>query len=94
MQDNNVLKIYIRSSIAFKYDVQLSNSVGIIDADYFGNENNDGHIWIKLINLGNKVLEVNAGDAIAQGIFERYDITDDDVPLSQIRTGGIGSTSI
>jgi dUTP pyrophosphatase len=92
MEDWNMLKIYIRSSIGFKYDVVLSNSTGIIDADYV-DAKNEGHIWVKLINHGTKVLEINKGDAFAQGIFEDFDITDDDCPVSDVRVGGIGSTS-
>lgn len=93
MQNEEVLNIHIRSSIGFKYDVVLSNSTGIIDADYYGNENNEGHIWIKLINHGDKILEIDKGDAIAQGIFISYLKIDNDQPLKVERVGGIGSTS-
>lgn len=92
MPKGEVLKLYIRSSIGFKYDVNLSNNVGIIDSDYYS-ANNEGHIFVKLINHGDKVLEINKGDAIAQGIFQEYFLTDDDSPVSQDRKGGIGSTS-
>ena len=93
MPNDEVLKIYIRSSIGFKYDVVLSNNVGLIDADYVDNENNEGHIWIKLINHGEKTLEIKQGEAIAQGIFEKYYIVNDDKPVKTERTGGIGSTN-
>jgi len=93
MQNDEVLKIYIRSSLGFKYDVVLSNSTGIIDADYFNNPNNEGHIWIKLINHGDKTLSINKGEAIAQGIFEKYLIADNDKPVKEERVGGIGSTN-
>lgn len=93
MQDNEVLNIYIRSSLGFKYDVVLSNNVGIIDADYV-NADNEGHIWIKLINHGDKTLEIDKGEAFAQGIFSTYLVTDDDKPVNEDRTGGIGSTNI
>ena len=92
MQDDEVLKIYIRSSLGFKYDVTLSNNVGIIDADY-ANALNEGHIWIKLINHGDKTLSINKGEAIAQGIFEKYLKADDDKPVKEERVGGIGSTN-
>ena len=82
MQNDEVLKIYIRSSLGFKYDVVLSNSTGIIDADYFNNPNNEGHIWIKLINYGDKTLSINKGEAIAQGIFEKYLKVDNDTPVN------------
>ncbi len=93
MQNNEVLKMYIRSSLGFKYDVVLSNGTGIIDADYYNNKNNEGHIWIKLINHGEKTLEINKGEAIAQGVFSTYLTTDDDKPIEKERTGGIGSTN-
>jgi len=93
MQNDEVLKIYIRSSLGFKYDVVLSNSTGIIDADYFNNPNNEGHIWIKLINLGDKTLLIDKGEAIAQGIFEKYLKADNDKPVKDERVGGIGSTN-
>jgi len=93
MQNDEVLKIYIRSSLGFKYDVVLSNSTGIIDADYFNNPNNEGHIWIKLINHGDKTLSINKGEAIAQGIFEKYLKADNDKPVKDERVGGIGSTN-
>lgn len=92
MQDHEVLKIYIRSSLGFKYDVTLSNNVGVIDADY-ANALNEGHIWIKLINHGDKTLSINKGEAIAQGIFEKYLKADNDKPVKDERVGGIGSTN-
>lgn len=92
MQDDEVLKIYIRSSLGFKYDVTLSNNVGIIDADY-ANALNEGHIWIKLINHGDKTLSIDKGEAIAQGIFEKYLKADNDKPVKDERVGGIGSTN-
>lgn len=94
MQDNEVLNIYIRSSLGFKYDVTISNSAPVIDADYYNNKNNEGHIWIKLINHGDKTLEIDKGEAFAQGIFSTYLVTDDDKPVNEDRTGGIGSTNI
>jgi dUTP pyrophosphatase len=92
MQDDMVLDIVIRSSLGFKYDVVLTNAVGIIDSDYYNNENNEGHIMVKLINHGKEDLVINAGDYICQGIFRDYYTTCNDTPRSEIRTGGIGST--
>jgi dUTP pyrophosphatase len=94
MQDNEMLDIRIRSSLGFKYDVTISNSAPVIDADYYNNKNNEGHIWIKLINHGDKTLEIDKGEAFAQGIFSTYLVTDDDKPVNEDRTGGIGSTNI
>ena len=84
------LKIYPRSSLGFKYRLQLNNTVGIIDSDYYYAEN-EGHIFIKMTNCGDKPLTVEKGKAFAQGIFVEYGITvDDDATL--LRTGGFGST--
>ena len=87
-----VLKCYPRSSYGFKYGVSLSNTVGIIDEDY-ARSDNEGHIFIKLINDSAiaKTLEINCGDAFCQGIFIPYGITYDD-KVTTIRNGGIGST--
>jgi len=87
-----VLSIYPRSGQGFKYRLQLYNSVGIIDADYFGAEN-EGHIHIKIVNANEegKALTVRKGEAFAQGIFLPFGITVDDA-ASEVRTGGFGST--
>lgn len=85
-----VLKIYPRSSLGFKYRLSLDNTVGIIDSDYFYADN-EGHIFIKMTNCGDKPLVIEKGKAFAQGIFVEYGITFDD-ECSSLRTGGIGST--
>lgn len=91
MNDDEVLEIYPRSSMAIKKNIILANSVGIIDADYFNNESNEGHILIALYNYGPDKVYINKGDKIAQGIFKKYLIVDDDNATNK-RTGGIGST--
>lgn len=85
-----VLGIYPRSSLGFKYQVGLANTIGIIDSDYYYADN-DGHIWIKLVNRGDKKLNIEADDKFAQGIFTPYGITYDD-DVTEERHGGIGST--
>ena len=92
MNDNEFLAIYIRSSLGFKWDIRMCNQVGIIDADYYGNSENEGHIFVCLMNEGDKVLEIKKGDRIVQGIFMPFLITDDD-KTTDIRMGGIGSTN-
>ncbi|MGL5021174.1 MAG: hypothetical protein ACRC5R_04055, partial [Mycoplasmatales bacterium] len=67
MQDDEVLKVYVRSSLGFKKKIRLANSVGIIDADYYGNEGNDGHIMIPLHNFGLDVQILEKNERIAQG---------------------------
>lgn len=85
-----VLKIYPRSSLGFKYRLTLNNTVGIIDSDYYYAEN-EGHIFIKVTNCGDKDLFIEKGKAFAQGIFVEYGITVDDCATAA-RTGGMGST--
>ncbi len=87
-----VLKLYPRSGLGFKYRLQLNNTVGIIDSDYYGADN-EGHIFIKLTNDSNEErrLTVSEGDGFAQGIFVEYGITLDD-ECEGVRTGGFGST--
>ncbi len=87
-----VLKLYPRSSLGFKYRLQLNNSVGIVDSDYYYSDN-EGHIFIKVTNCTNedKTINIKEGDAFVQGIFIEYGITVDDKTY-KIRNGGFGST--
>ena len=93
MQENWVLKCYPRSGLGFKYRLQLNNTVGIIDSDYFYSDN-EGHIFAKLTNDSNegKTVELEAGSGFMQGIFVEYGITMDD-DVTTVRNGGFGSTS-
>lgn len=93
IRQDYVLTLFPRSSLGFKYRMQLNNTVGVIDADYYGAEN-EGHIMAKITNdaLEDVVMEVPAGKGFMQGIFLCYGITEDD-EVSTIRTGGIGSTT-
>lgn len=93
MNPDEVLEVYIRSSLGFKYHLSLANWTGIVDSDYVDNESNEGHIFIKLVNHGDKTVYINKGEAIAQGIFKKYYTTDDDEPVLVTRIGGIGSTN-
>ncbi|MDO4618483.1 MAG: dUTP diphosphatase [Clostridia bacterium] len=88
-----VLMLYPRSSMGFKYRLQLDNTVGVIDSDYYYSDN-EGHIFIKITNdsKDGKTLKVKKGDAFAQGVFMPFGITEDD-DVSEVRNGGIGSTS-
>ncbi|WP_418756111.1 dUTP diphosphatase [Eubacterium ventriosum] len=91
MNEDWVLMCFPRSGLGFKYRMKLDNSVGIIDSDYAFSDN-EGHIFIKLTNEGNKKLEVFEGNGFAQGIFLQYGITEDD-NCDGIRNGGFGSTT-
>lgn len=93
MEEDCVLKIYPRSGLGFKYRLQMNNTVGIIDSDYFYSDN-EGHIFIKMTNASNegKTVDVPQGTGFAQGIFLEYGITVDD-DADGIRNGGFGSTT-
>lgn len=88
-----LLSLYPRSGLGFKYRLQLDNTVGIIDSDYYFSEN-EGHIFAKITNDSkeNKILHIAAGTGFMQGIFTQYGITEDD-DASGIRNGGFGSTT-
>lgn len=89
-----VLKLYPRSGLGFKYRLQLNNTVGIIDSDYY-NSDNEGHIFVKITNDSNedKIIILNKGNGFVQGIFVPYGITVDD-DTDSIRNGGFGSTGV
>ena len=93
MDEGWVLKVYPRSGLGFKYRLQMNNTVGIIDSDYYYSDN-EGHIFIKMTNDSNegKTVEVSQGSGFAQGIFLEYGITVDD-DTEGIRNGGFGSTT-
>lgn len=93
MEEDWVLQLFPRSGLGFKFRLQLNNTVGIIDSDYFYSDN-EGHIFAKITNDSNegKVLEVSAGSGFMQGIFLQYGITVDD-ETEGIRNGGFGSTT-
>ena len=91
MNEDWVLMCFPRSGLGFKYRLRLNNTVGIIDSD-FSFSDNEGHIFIKLTNEGDKTMTVKAGDGFAQGIFLQYGITEDDNATDK-RNGGFGSTT-
>ena len=93
MEENWVLKCYPRSGLGFKYRLQMNNTVGIIDSDYFYSDN-EGHIFAKITNdtNENKTVEIPAGTGFMQGIFVEYGITVDD-QAEGVRNGGFGSTT-
>ena len=93
MEDGWVLKCYPRSGLGFKFRLQLNNTVGIIDSDYYYSEN-EGHIFVKMTNDSNegKIVNISKGTAFMQGIFVEYGITYDD-DVEEIRNGGLGSTT-
>lgn len=93
IREDYVLMVYPRSGLGFKYRLQLNNTVGVIDADYY-ESSNEGHIFIKITNDSNegKTVEIKKNTAFAQGIFMQYALTDDDCVTAR-RDGGLGSTT-
>ena len=93
MKKNYVLQIYRRSGLGFKYRLQLDNTVGIIDSDYY-NSDNEGHIFIKITNdtQEGKTIELKQGDGFAQGIFNKYYLAKEN-RVNTKRNGGFGSTN-
>ena len=91
MQPDEVLLIVPRSSGPKKQGISFPHNVGVIDADYYGNADNDGHIFVQCINLKDEDVHIKKGDAVAQAIFQKYLIVDDDAATGT-RQGGFGST--
>jgi len=92
MQDDEVLMIYPRSSLPRNYHLTIPNNVGIIDKDYYGNEDNDGAIYVSLHNFGTKTVNLKKGERIAQGIFQKYLVSPSEEQVTKVRNGGFGST--
>ena len=93
MKSDEYLSLHIRSSLGIKHGIMLANNTGIIDADYYNNEDNEGHIMCALYNAKDEVFHIRRGDRIAQGIFVKYYVADGDEESGK-RTGGIGSTGV
>lgn len=93
MEEDWVLCIFPRSGLGFKYRLQMNNTVGVIDSDYYDSDN-EGHIFLKMTNDSNegKTVTVSQGNGMAQGIFFQYGITEDD-QAEEERNGGFGSTT-
>ena len=88
---DEVLLLFVRSSIGIKQHLMLANGTGVIDADYYGNADNDGNIGLTLYNYGSKTVELKAGEKIMQGVIVDYKISDNDC-VTTGRYGGFGST--
>lgn len=92
MPENEYLMLVNRSSNPLKHNLSLPNGIGIIDSDYYNNPNNEGEIFVQLINYGLEDYKVKKGDRIAQGIFSPYKTIDKEEQLLNKRLGGFGST--
>ena len=92
MDEDEMLLLYNRSSNPGKKGLILANSVGVIDKDYYGNPDNDGHIMFAFFNIKEEDIEIKKGDVVGQAIFQKYLLTDDDSAEGE-RIGGFGSTN-
>jgi len=90
--DDEFLMLANKSSNPGKRGLILANSIGVIDADYYGNESNDGHIMFAYYNFFDHDVEIKKGDSIGQAIFQKYLVVDND-NADGLRVGGFGSTS-
>ncbi len=93
MEDDEVLMIFIRSSLGVKNNLRMCNQVGIIDSDYYNNEDNEGHIFVCIQNEGTEVKEFKQGDKIVQGIFTKFLTVSNEEEINNHRQGGFGSTN-
>jgi dUTP pyrophosphatase len=93
MNQDEMLMIFVRSSMGFKYNVRMCNQVGIIESDYYNNESNEGHMWVALQNHGTNDYIINKGDKFAQGIFVKFLTVDNEEEIKTERKGGFGSTT-
>ncbi len=91
MEEDEVLYLYNRSSNPKKKGLVLANSVGVIDCDYYGNDDNDGHIMFAFYNVKDEDVIIKKGEAIGQGVFSKYLVVDND-RAKGVRKGGFGST--
>ena len=92
MMDDEVLQLYPRSSLPRRYHVTIPNNVGIIDKDYYGNADNDGAIFVSLLNFGTETVFLKKGERVAQGIFTKYLVSPHEEEVTTKRNGGFGST--
>ena len=93
LDEDKGLFIFPRSGLGFKYKVHLANTVGLIDADYFNNKDNEGHIMIKICNGSTETITIKQGEAFAQGVILQYFKVDDEITPDKERQGGLGSTT-
>lgn len=91
MSNDEVLLLFVRSSIGMKKGLNLANNVAVIDSDFYSNPDNDGNIGFALRNLTDNVVAIKKGERIIQGVFIKY-LTADDGNTEEERVGGIGST--
>ena len=89
---DEALFLFVTSKMG-KRHIVLANGTGLVDCDYYGNQDNDGNIGFRLLNLGNEIYQIKQGDKIGQGVFMHFLTVDDEEEITVKRTGGFGSTS-
>ena len=92
MGNDEVLYIYNRSSSPIKKGLILSNSVGVVDSDFYNNEDNEGNIGVAFYNFYPFDVTIDKGERICQGVFSKFLKADNDIVLNNTRSGGYGST--
>ncbi len=93
MEEDEVLMLYVRSSMGIKHGIRMSNGVGIIDSDFYNNPTNEGHFSFTLYNASDKTYHVKRGEAFGQGIFQKFLTVNDEAEIQTERTYGFGSTN-
>jgi dUTP pyrophosphatase len=91
MPGDEALFVYPRSSLGIKKGLITSNAVGVVDADYYDNPDNEGHLMVPILNFSKVAVTIEKGERIAQGIFQKFFLTEDDQANGK-RTGGFGSS--
>lgn len=92
MPENEYLLLANRSSNPMKKHLAVPNGIGVIDSDYYGNESNEGEVFVQLVNYGLEDVHIEKGERIAQGIFSKYEVVDQESDEFSVRTGGFGSS--
>ncbi len=92
IENGMCLLLLARSSLFKRYRLMLPNAVGLIDSDYYNNQNNEGHIYVQLLNIGTEEVLLKKGERIAQAVFSNFGKVVDDNPVDTLRSGGFGST--
>lgn len=93
LNDGEFLALFVRSGMGTRNNIRMCNQVGIVDADYYGNDTNDGHIFVFLQNEGQTDFKIKKGQHFVQGIFQKYLTVDNEEEINEKRLGGFGSTS-
>jgi len=93
MNEDEMLMLVVRGSVGYKYNIRMTNQVGIFEGDYFNCPSNEGHAWISLQNHSSEDFVVKTGERIVQGIFTKFLTVDNEEIVENVRQGGFGSTN-